>query len=427
MKGSIMKSVRPDYLKLYAITDDGPNLVERVRLALEGGATCIQHRAKGASFDAAKVDALAIQALCREAGVPFIVNDSLELALAIGADGLHVGQSDTAAREARRALGPDAILGVSAATVAEAIRAEQDGADYIGVGAVFPTSTKLDATCVTHTALRGICGAADIPAVAIGGIHAGNLLQLEHSGIAGVSVVSAIFGAPDVKAAARELRSLVDRADFTLPDETGMILDFDGTVLDSMNVWLGLASDFLRANGAEPKPDLDEQLANCTDLIAGASYLQKDYGLKITPEEALHGLLDMLNARYLACKLKPGAEEFLREAGRRGFRLVIGTASDRRSVEAILAKNGLLDLFLDIITTGETGLDKKDRAFYWLAIERLGTRKGSTWLFDDIPACLDTARSCGLRTAGVPDMFFTEADFAGADRVLKRLDEWFRP
>jgi thiamine-phosphate diphosphorylase len=421
-----MKSVRPDYLKLYAITDDGPNLLERVRLVLEGGATCIQHRAKGASFEDAKADALAIQALCRQFGVPFIVNDSLELALAIGADGLHVGQSDTAAREARRALGPDAILGVSAASVIEAVRAEQDGADYIGVGAVFPTSTKLDATCVTHTALRAICGAVDIPAVAIGGIHADNLLQLEHSGIAGVSVVSAVFGAPDVKAAARELKSLVEHADFSLPDETGMVLDFDGTVLDSMQVWLGLAQDFLRANGAEPRSDLDEQLANCADLVAGAAWLQKEYGLKLTPDETLHGLLDMLNTRYLACKLKPGAEEFLREAGRRGFRLVIGTASDRKAVESILAKYGLLELFLDIITTGETGLDKKDPAFYWIALERLGTRRSSTWLFDDAPFCLDAARSCGLHTAGVTDMFFSGAEFVGADRVLNRLDDWFR-
>ena len=421
-----MKSVRPDYLKLYAITDDGPNLLERVRLALEGGATCIQHRAKGASFEAAKADALAIQSLCREFNVPFIVNDSLELALAIGADGLHVGQSDTAAREARRALGPDAILGVSAATVAEAVKAEQDGADYLGVGAVFPTSTKLDATCVTHTALRAICGAVDIPVVAIGGIHAGNLLQLEHSGIAGISVVSAVFGAPDVKAAARELKSLVDRADFTLPDETGMILDFDGTVLDSMQVWLGLAQDFLRANSAEPHSDLDDKLANCADLVTGAAYLQVEYGLKLTPEETLQGLLDLLNARYMACQLKPGAEQFLREAGRRGFRLVIGTASDRKAVEAILAKHGLLDLFLDIITTGETGLDKKDPAFYWIALERLGTRRRDTWLFDDAPFCIETAHACGLHTAGVPDMFFSGAEFTSADRVLNRLDDWFK-
>ena len=107
--------------------------------------------------------------------------------------------------------------------------------------------------------------------------------------------------------------------------------------------------------------------------------------------------------------------------------MVIGTASDRKSVEAVLAKHGLLDLFLDIITTGETGRDKNDTAFYWTALERLGTRKSSTWVFDDIPACLDAARFGGLRTAGVPDIFFSEADFAGADRVLKRLDEWFQP
>lgn len=421
-----MKSVRPDYLKLYAVTDEGPDLIERVRLAIEGGATCIQHRAKGASFEAAKADAFAVQAVCREAGVPFIVNDSLELALAVGADGLHVGQDDIPAREARRALGPDAILGVSAATVADAVRAERDGADYLGTGAVFPSSTKPDAACVTHTALQAICGAVDIPVVAIGGIHAGNLHELGRSGIAGVAVVSAVFSAPDVKAAARELEKLVANMDFSLPDEIGMILDFDGTILDSMGVWLGLAQDFLRAHGAEPRPELDTQLADCADLTAGAAWLQKEYGLKLTPEETLRGLLEMLNARYLACGLKPGAEEFLREAERRRCRLVIGTASDRKAVETILAKHGLLDVFRAILTTGETGLDKKDPAFYWRALESLGTRRTSTWLFDDAPFCLKAARSCGIHTVGVPDLFFSESDFSDADRVLKRLDDWFR-
>ena len=137
-----MKSVRADYLKLYAVTDDGPNLVNRVRLALDGGATCIQRRAKCVSFEEAKADALAIRSLCREAGVPFIVNDSLELALAVDADGLHVGQNDVPADKARRALGPDKILGVSAATVADALKAERDGADYLGTGAMHPTATK---------------------------------------------------------------------------------------------------------------------------------------------------------------------------------------------------------------------------------------------------------------------------------------------
>ena len=262
--------------------------------------------------------------------------------------------------------------------------------------------------------------------VAIGGIHAGNLLQLEHSGIAGVSVVSAIFGAPDVKAAARELTALVERADLTLPDETGMILDFDGTILDSMRVWMGLAADFLRANGAEPRANLDEQLANCADLISGAALLQKEYGLELKPSEALNRLLGILNERYLACKLMPGAEEFLREAAKRGFRLVIGTASDRKSVEAVLAKHNLLQLFSGVLTTGETGLDKRDPAFYRLALELLGTRPGSTWLFDDAPFCLEAARSCGIRTAGIPGEYFPAADFADADRVLNGLNEWFQ-
>ena len=274
-------------------------------------------------------------------------------------------------------------------------------------------------------ALRAVCGAVNIPVVAIGGIHAGNVSEFAHSGVAGLAVVSAIFGAPDPAAAARELNKLIENTDLTLPDETGMILDFDGTILDSMRVWLGLASDFLRSNGAEPRPELDQQLANCADLTAGAARLQKEYELPLTPEETLHGLLDMLNRRYLACKLKPGAEEFLREAGRRGFRLVIGTASDRKAVETILANHGLRNLFLDIVTTGETGLDKKDSAFYYRALERLGTRRAATWLIDDSPFCIEAARSCGLRTAGVPDIYFTEADLACADRVLKRIDEWF--
>jgi len=421
-----MKSVRPDYLKLYAVTDESPGLAERVRLAIAGGATCIQHRAKCATFEEAKSDALAIQAVCREAGVPFIVNDSLELALAIGADGLHVGQNDTPAREARRALGPDAILGVSAATVADAVRAEQDGADYIGTGAMFPTATKPDAACVTMTALQAICGAVSIPVVAIGGIHAGNVPGFAHSGIAGVAVVSAIFGAPDVAAAANELGRIVDSTDFTLPDETGMILDFDGTILDSLRVWMGLATDFLRANGAEPRPGLDEQLANCADLISGAAWLQQEYGLPLKPQDALKGLLAILNERYMACSLMPGAEDFLHEAVRHGFRLVIGTASDRKAVEAVLEKHGLRQSFRDILTTGETGLDKRDPAFYRLALERLGTRPGNTWVFDDAPFYLDAARSCGLRTAGIPGEYFSAADFPGADRVLNNLGEWFR-
>ena len=422
-----MKSVRPDYLKLYAVTDDGPNLIERVRRAIEGGATCIQHRAKCAAFEAAKADALAILAVCRESGVPFIVNDSLELALAVGADGLHVGQDDVPASEARRALGPDAILGVSAATVEDAIRAERDGADYIGTGAVFPTATKPDAACVTPSTLRAICGAVHIPVVAIGGIHAGTVPSLAHSGIAGVAVVSAIFGAPDVAAAARELDAIVEHTDFSLPARAGFILDFDGTILDSMGAWATLAPDFLRANGVEPCPDLGKRLAGCPDLASGADVLRACHELPGTREDTFRGLLAMLEARCLACDLKPGMREFLSGAKKRGFRLVVGTANDRVVVEHVLAQNGLADAFEAILTTAETGLGKGDPAFYRAALADLGTAPAQTWLLDDDPAALTAARACGIRTAAIPDSGTPETAFAGSDRILKSIDEGFLP
>ena len=422
-----MKSVRPDYLKLYAVTDDGPNLIERVRRAIEGGATCIQHRAKCATFEAAKTDALAILAVCREYGVPFIVNDSLELALAVGADGLHVGQDDVPASEARRALGLEAILGVSAATVEDAIRAENDGADYIGTGAVFPTATKPDAACVSPSTLRAICESVHIPVVAIGGIHAGNVPALAHSGIAGVAVVSAIFGAPDVAAAARELDSIVKHTDFSLPSGTGFVLDFDGTILDSMGAWATLATDFLRANGAEPCPDLGQRLAGCPDLASGADVLRACHELPGTREDTFRGLLAMLEERCLACDLKPGVTEFLNEAKKRGFRLVVGTANDRVVAEHVLAKHNLEDSFEAILTTAETGLGKDDPAFYRAALAVLGTTPVQTWLLDDDPAALTAARACGLRTAGIPDSGTSETAFAGADRILKSIDDWFLP
>ena len=423
-----MKSVRPDYLKLYAVTDDGPNLIERVRCAIEGGATCIQHRAKCATFEAAKADALAILAVCREYGVPFIVNDSLELALAVGADGLHVGQDDVPAPEARRALGPDAILGVSAATVEDAIRAERDGADYIGTGAIFPTATKPDAACVTPSTLRAICESVSIPVVAIGGIHAGNVPALAHSGIAGVAVVSALFGAPDVAAAARELDAIVEHTDFSLPaGTTGFVLDFDGTILDSMGAWATLATDFLLANGVEPCPDLGKRLAGCPDLASGADVLRACHELPGTREDTFRGLLAMLETRCLACDLKPGVTEFLCEAKKRGFRPVVGTANDRGVVERVLAKHGLAASFEAILTTAEIGLGKDDPAFYRAALAVLGTAPAQTWLLDDDPAALTAARACDLRTAGIPDSGTPETAFAGADRILKRIDEWFLP
>ena len=170
----------------------------------------IQLREKRLDRAAFRTEALELKELCRQYQVPFLVNDDVELAIEVEADGVHVGQHDRSADQVRNMIGPDMILGVSAQTVDQALRAQKAGADYLGVGAVFPTGTKDDADAVSFDTLRAICAAVDIPVVAIGGIGARNVTQLAGSGICGVAVVSAIYAQPDIQGAARTLRTLTE-------------------------------------------------------------------------------------------------------------------------------------------------------------------------------------------------------------------------
>ena len=201
-------------LLLYAVTDrhwlDGRRLIDVVRESLDGGVTMVQLREKTLEEGKFLEEAKELQALCRERGVPFLVNDNVEIAREMNADGVHVGQSDMEALDVRAILGPDKILGVSAQTVEQAVLAEKHGADYLGVGAVFPTGSKDDADDVSYDTLKAICQAVSIPVVAIGGITQQNVEKLAGSGICGVAVISAIYAAKDVKAAAADLKATVE-------------------------------------------------------------------------------------------------------------------------------------------------------------------------------------------------------------------------
>ena len=201
---------------LYAVTDRswlrGRSLAECVRDAVEGGATFVQLREKNAPRGEALALARELKDVCGRAGVPFVVDDDVQLAAEVGADGVHVGQSDTACAEARRVLGPEAIVGVSARTVAEALEAQAAGADYLGVGALHPTPTKPDAVDVTYNELRAICKAVRIPVVGIGGVDATTARELAGTGAAGGAVVSAIFAADDCREAARRLQAALEEA-----------------------------------------------------------------------------------------------------------------------------------------------------------------------------------------------------------------------
>ena len=204
-----MKCDKKDLL-LYAVTDrhwlDGRTLYEVVKESLDGGATFIQLREKTLDEETFLQEAKELQKLCKEYKVPFVINDNVDIAVEMDADGVHVGQSDMEAGDVRAKLGPDKIIGVSAQTVEQAVLAEKRGADYLGVGAVFPTGSKDDADDVSHETLKAICEAVSIPVIAIGGITQENVSELAGSGICGIAVISAIYGQKDIKKATEDLK-----------------------------------------------------------------------------------------------------------------------------------------------------------------------------------------------------------------------------
>ncbi len=204
--------LKAEDMRLYAVTariraNGDDELLAQVAQAIDGGAHIVQLREKGRDDESLLILAERFARLCREKGAISIINDRADIAVAANADGVHVGQEDLQAERARQILGPNRILGVSAHNVDEALRAQAAGADYLGVGAAFVTGTKTDAKPIDHELYRRITHAVDIPVVAIGGINGENIGELSGSGLSGVAVVSAIFGAEDVTAAARMLRA----------------------------------------------------------------------------------------------------------------------------------------------------------------------------------------------------------------------------
>ena len=201
--------MKKEDLLLYGITDrywlNGRRLADDVELALKGGTSMLQLREKDLDEENFYREAVELKALCKKYNVPFIINDNVELAKKVDADGVHVGQNDMAAQDVRALIGPDKILGVSTQTVEEAILAEKMGADYLGVGAVFPTGSKDDCWVLSHDLCKEICAAVKIPVVAIGGIKKENIKELKDLGFAGISVISAIFAQKDIEGSCKEL------------------------------------------------------------------------------------------------------------------------------------------------------------------------------------------------------------------------------
>lgn len=202
-------------LRLYAVTDrswlGGKSLCEQVEAALKGGVTCIQLREKELSWDTLYKEAKELKSLCAQFSVPLIINDNVKLAMEIDADGVHVGQEDMDAREVRALIGKDKILGVTSKTIEQAQCAQRAGADYLGCGAIFGSTTKMNAKTMSRDLLQTICSSVSIPVVAIGGIHLGNIGSLAGIDIRGVAVVSGIFAADDIETECRLMKMKITK------------------------------------------------------------------------------------------------------------------------------------------------------------------------------------------------------------------------
>ena len=400
-------------LLLYAVTDRSwlgeETLYEQVEKALKGGATFVQLREKELDEEHFLEEAIALKELCHKYHVPFVINDNVKIAKEMDADGVHVGQSDMEADDVRKILGEDKILGVSAQTVEQAVLAEKMGADYLGVGAVFSTSTKKDASAISKERVKAICEAVHIPVIAIGGITADNILTLKGSGICGIAVVSAIFAAKDIEDATGVLlektTAMVNGKERHQSVIKGAIFDIDGTLLDSMPVWENAGARYLATLGIKARSDLKERL-DALSLPEGALYMQTEYKLSVTIEEILEGVNQVVKDFYFKeAVLKPGVCDLIQKLKKNQVRLIIATATDAEMAKAALVRNGVWKDFDGMITCEEAGAGKTSPKVFELAREHLQTKKEETWVFEDSLYAVKTASKAGFPVCSIYDAY----------------------
>jgi thiamine-phosphate diphosphorylase len=423
-----------DSLSLYGVTDrtwlphpfpskDSQStalLASAVEDCIIGGTTMIQLREKNASrSDILRIGA-AVRDVCRKHGVPFIVDDDIDAALLLRADGVHVGQSDTKAPEARRRIGPDMILGVSVQTVPQAIQAQAAGADYLGAGAVFTTATKSCVSLVGKEQLADICSAVTIPVVAIGGIHSCNIGQLQETGIAGAAVVSALFSAADKTAAAQALipacRELTQnctawhraahehtKRSAVMQSMKAAVFDMDGTLLNSMPMWEHAAELYLKSKNIEPQHDIWDRTKSL-DMQQTAVYFKQAYRMPDAVQSIVEEIDGLIYERYAhVLELKDGAAEFLQALSARNIPMVLATSTDRCCAEACLKRLGIADCFTELLTCSELGSGKNKPDIYRKAQHCTGMDAAHTVVFEDALYAGRTAVQAGFPVCAVYD------------------------
>ncbi len=391
-----MKDLKSSLL-LYAVTDrywlNGRKLKDDVEKAILGGATMIQLREKNLSTEDFIKEALEIKEVCKKYDIPFIINDSLEVFLAVDADGIHVGQNDLSADIVRKKIGPNKILGVSAETVSEALLAEKMGADYLGVGTIFSTSTKLDAINVTKEELARISYSVNIPVVAIGGITLDNIKELKNTMISGISVVSAIFKEEDIIKATSNLLKEVNKLFFNPDDYKLFIVDYDGTLLNSLSMWEDIASRYVKSKGIEPELDLDKIVKLQTNDET-ALYLSKKYFNNINPNDLILDIDSFIEKEYLKIKINKGAIVLLNNIKDKG-KVVLFTATSKSLIEKSLKINGIENIFEKLYTSTNFNYTKTDGTGFIKLLENEKIKLEDAIVIED-----STHAICGAKNKG---------------------------
>ena len=413
-----MKDLKSSLI-LYAVTDrywlNGKELKDDVEKAILGGATMIQLREKDLPIDEFIKEAFEIKEICKKYDVPFIINDSLDVFLAVDADGIHVGQNDMPANIVRKKIGPNKILGVSAETVEEALLAEKMGADYLGVGTIFNTSTKLDAISVSLDTLAQISYSVNIPVVAIGGININNIKELKNTMISGISVVSAIFAESDIIGKTKLLKEEVNKLFFNPNNYKNFIVDYDGTLLKSLKMWETIASRYIISKGLVPEDDLD-LIVKLQTNDETAKYMSEKYFNNIDPKILINDIDSFIEKEYLDIKIWNNAKSFLDKL--KNGNVVLYTATSLSLIEKSLKINDISNYFKKLYTSTNFDYTKSDGSGYIRLINIESFDVKDTLIIEDATHALLGAKSKGLNVLGIA----TYKNMRDIEKIRKSCD-----
>ena len=407
-------------LLLYAITDcdhyQGKELLERTEAILANGATILQYRDK---HEKARNDVDALKALCKKYNVPFIINDDVDLAIAIDADGVHVGQDDEAAAQARARLGADKIVGVTAKTMEQAKKAASDGADYLGVGALFHSQSK-DSSITSRDDLKAICAAVEIPVVGIGGVDESNAAILAGTGISGIAVINALYMYGNPSLATKRLASKVNIIVNGDKNIEGILADVDGTLTDTLAFYQDLVPGYLRAHGYRPGGDLAVILSEKT-MPESVGYVKHNYSGTFGVGQVVDELEAELEWYYhTEGQAKPGVKEFLVLAKSRGIKVLATSIHDAEVCRTLFEHAGIEHDIAGIVSGWDKRLPGGDSKLFAMGVERLAG--SNLWAFNDGIEGVFGAKGAGLKIAAIYDENHSEKEW---NHIIKNADVAF--